>query len=516
MHLCQMELYFARLTLLFFGLLFLPVYGGATTWEVSNPLQELYEASFHLDASAFDRLYDSYSEMEGGEPLLHLIKDKNEFLQIIVANNEELHSRYFDESKKRLRGISMLDTRSAQFYYCQAEILLHRAFVRIHNKEYFKAARELNQAYKLLKSCKRLFPDFRLSEKGLALIHSLVGQFSGFQKTMLKLFTSLDGVSGQGTQEIEILTKWSELSSGFWRDEILMTHALIKGHVHGFWDEADALLTRVSEHRKSSLVMRWFMAQVAVKARDNEKVILLLIDQDNRQIPLFNYMLGNALLYNGDKRCVNQFNEFVERNTSQERVASAYQKLAWSVLLLEQDTSRYFQYMSKILQCEKLSREDDKQAYNEAFVIQKGRGGVPNLPLLLARLQFDGGYFADALTTLENVDHSKFRRQEQLEFFYRKGRILQELNLDAVALTSFRHVINNGQHSTAYYACNAALQSGIIHFQNQNFEKAAEYLALCLRLSPKEYKKSIHNEAKVLQGRIKRSVSAMNSVYGGG
>ena len=54
-----------------------------------------------------------------------------------------------------------------------------------------------------------------------------------------------------------------------------------------------------------------------------------------------------------------------------------------------------------------------------------------------------------------------------------------------------------------YFACNAALQMGLIYEEQKQYAKAREYLTVCLSLSPSEYKNSLHQKAKTVLDRIK-------------
>jgi hypothetical protein len=54
-----------------------------------------------------------------------------------------------------------------------------------------------------------------------------------------------------------------------------------------------------------------------------------------------------------------------------------------------------------------------------------------------------------------------------------------------------------------YFAENAALQSGIIHEQNKDYNNAAKCFRLCLSMKNTEYKNSLDQKARLGLKRIK-------------
>src|SRR5512141_1168485 len=114
--------------------------------------------------------------------------------------------------------------------------------------------------------------------------------------------------------------------------------------------------------------------------------------------------------------------------------------------------------------------DNDKQAGRE--VRSKER---PNLVLLKARLLSDGGYTDRALhVLLDQPVHNVIKTpKELLEYTYRLGRIYQQSGNPSRALNYFEITIRDGMNQSWYFAENAALQSGLIYEQNNDWVNAA-------------------------------------------
>jgi len=116
--------------------------------------------------------------------------------------------------------------------------------------------------------------------------------------------------------------------------------------------------------------------------------------------------------------------------------------------------------------------------------------------LIKVRMQYDGGYYQEALDLLQKEKPTFEKEIFQIEFDYRLGRIQQQLKNTTLAIRSYQKTVKAGEDLPEYFACNAALQIGIIYEQLNDCVKAREWFGRCTDIKPKEYKASIHQKAK--------------------
>jgi TolA-binding protein len=76
------------------------------------------------------------------------------------------------------------------------------------------------------------------------------------------------------------------------------------------------------------------------------------------------------------------------------------------------------------------------------------------------------------------------------------GRITQMLKNYDKAIVYFIETVEKGKSSSNYYACNAALQLGIIYEDLKQNTAAKKYYNICLDLYPDDYSDIFHGKAK--------------------
>ena len=171
---------------------------------------------------------------------------------------------------------------------------------------------------------------------------------------------------------------------------------------------------------------------------------------------------------------------------------AAQQKLAWHALLVQNDEAAYRKLIAKVDGLGNEMLDEDKSAQKEFE-----SGETPNRVLLKARLQFDGGFYKEALQTLVNSDSKSLKtKDEDLEFTYRLGRIHHELGNMKDAISYYNLTIDSGRNSTRYFAANASLMLGLIYEMDGEYQKAIEAFKDCSEFNHTEYRNSIGQKAK--------------------
>ena len=94
-------------------------------------------------------------------------------------------------------------------------------------------------------------------------------------------------------------------------------------------------------------------------------------------------------------------------------------------------------------------------------------------------------------------------KKDQLEFTYRLGRITHQQNRPQEAIRFYLQTVEEGQNEEYYFACNAALQIGILYEEQKKFAAAKDYYDKCLSMKPSEYKNGLHQKAKAGLNRLK-------------
>lgn len=429
-----------------------------------------------------------------------LIEDYIDFFTIFINEEEEEFKRLEKNKFKRLEKIRDADPYSPYYNYCQAEIYLHWALVRLKFEEYFTTFGEVKNAYRLLKNNQETFPHFVANKKSLGILHALIGTIPENYQWGVKLLGGMEGSIAQGQQEIEAVLEFSKTNDFIFEEETVFMYSLLLLHLKNNIGQAWETISGSSLDPKANPLACFALANVAMRTGRNDQAIDYLTDRPTGDqfapFPYLNYMLGLTKLYRLDSDAAVYLQKYVDDFKGLNYIKEAYQKMAWS-RLIEGDETGYHNYMKQCASFGAAVIGGDKMALREAEA-----GQAPNPILIKARLLFDGGYYERAASTLEANEVDFLAGEHRLEYLYRLGRIYHLSDQQRQAIKNYKATISEGEDHPAYYACNAALQLGIIYEQAGNVTDARTWFKRCLSIKPKEYRSSLHQKAKAGLNRL--------------
>jgi hypothetical protein len=174
----------------------------------------------------------------------------------------------------------------------------------------------------------------------------------------------------------------------------------------------------------------------------------------------------------------------------------ACRKVAWYHLLRGNEQG-YRTWMERIRTAERPRTEQDLAAWREAR-----ERPVPDPALLRARLLFDGGYYRRAYEELLRYPEAAYTGDNALEYVYRRARIAHALKHWEEAERYYRLTIEKGAQNPIYYACQSALQLGLMYEHTNRCVQAKQAYRTCLHLKPQLYRVSLHAKAKAGLARL--------------
>jgi tetratricopeptide (TPR) repeat protein len=209
------------------------------------------------------------------------------------------------------------------------------------------------------------------------------------------------------------------------------------------------------------------------------------------------FLYGDAKLNKLDSNADVYIKKFLADNKGRSYQKEALRKLAWFNLIYD-NPSMYKKNMQQILTLKDAPSDEDKSAQKEAQ-----QNYLPNKELLKARILFDGGYFDNALTTMNTVKPALLTdNRSKVEYYYRYARIYHELGEENNAVKFYLLTIQKGQLYDYYFAANSCIKLANI-FELQNKKKnAILYYQKAMNLDKDEYNNSINAEAKAGLNRL--------------
>ena len=489
-----------RKLFLFLFLLFTVPSLGQGYFECNAAIEEAYNLVITLQFDSAALKIEEIKRQEPNNLLIYHIENYIDFFTIFINEDEEEFERLEKNKNIRLEKIGHGDKKSPYYLFTKAEINLQWATVRLKFDQKFDAAREVYRAYKFLEKNQKKFPDFIENKKSLSIIHAL----SESIPSLIKKVVGVKGSIELGTKEIEEVVEYSKSHNFLFKDESYAVYAYILFYQNNKKEEAYKLLSEANlDHTKSPLLC-FLKANIAQKTGHNVEALKILEERPKSDafmsFPYLDFMYGKFKLYELDAGSQKYMLKFLEEFNGRHYIKEAYQKLAWYEIATNEDVVAYKKYMEL---CQKEGYDlvdEDKQALKESKDKE-----IPNTVLLRARLLFDGGYYGRAYSLLIQKAYLfvEDENKESLEFNYRMGRLSQELKNYPDAIMYYVMTINEGERIKSFMACNAALQTALIFEEQNKLGQAKKYFDLCLDLSPKRYKTSLHQKANSGLDRIK-------------
>jgi hypothetical protein len=472
----------------------LPSFASANFDFNANCLKA-YQYIFELRLNNARQLLNAEKKVHPKNAIVPLLENYIDYFHLITTESKADFDRLKEKKSDRLDQIEGDDENSPYYLYAQAEINLQWALLRGRYGEYFAAAREIKKASSQLQQNSRKFPGFHLNAKGLGLINAFLGNLpDGVLKKMLATL----GIKGNIEDGLAMLDKLAQNlpKSGYepFYEEVVFYYAFVMSDIVHSADAYSKTMKYTARISDSSLLKSYLQAYVCARNAHNEEAIAILSSRPAGEayqpFAYLELLMGTAKLNKLDYSAAANFKRFLLINKGVSYIKDANLHLAW-IALLNGDTGAYNAFVNKVKDTGYTFNEKDKQAMNEASA------PVPDTGLLKARLLFDGGYYIKALNLLSEHQAGDFKiEKDRIEYYYRMGRINDELGRDETALQNYQRTVNAGKNSKYYYAANSALNMGKIYMRKKNEAKARICFNMAINMKNHEYENSIETQAK--------------------
>jgi len=466
---------------------------------------EAYDLILSLRFKEADQAIQQLESADPSNLVVHHLANYLDIFALFISEDKALFRDRKGKKEERLRLLQQGDPNSPWYLYVQADVRLQWALMRLRFGELLGAFNDISKAYQLLERNQHQYPDFMPNYKDLGMLHAVVGTVPDQYQWGVRLLSGLDGSIARGERELKSVLDYGRKHPEFhFTQETAVLYAYVQLHLLRKGEGAWQTVRAADLEPQKSLLHCFIMANIAMRTDRNEQALGILTNRpagpEYATFPYLHFMEGMVRLRKLEEGAGTYFNTYVQLFKGSNFVKEAYQKMAWASLL-EGNQEGYRRMMQECLQYGEAESGPDKNAMLEA---QSNR--IPPLPLLKARLLFDGGYHQRAYEVLEVHSGSDFSdTYHQLEFQYRMGRVFHGLEKYQPALLYYEKTIQAGKDLPYFFACNAALQKGLIYEEQGLINPAREAFEQCLSLNPDEYRTGLHHSAKAGLGRLEAS-----------
>ncbi|MBK9211445.1 MAG: tetratricopeptide repeat protein [Saprospiraceae bacterium] len=475
---------------------------GQQVFEWTPRAIQGYQYATSLQLNNALKVVDEMKKQEPNNMLVYFIEDYIDFFNLFIGEERTTYQLLKNKKDIRLKMIRKGNENSPYYKFCQADIYLHWALVKLKFNEKTSAALDIRKAYSLLNQNENDFPNFMPNKKSLGVMHALIGTIPSNYKWLSNII-GITGTIDQGIQEIQLALNQAQNKEKIFELETVVMFAFMMLYLQNSPESAWSIVSTSSLNHKTNPLANFALANIASRTGRNEEAIRILKQRPKSQEFLPFYYLdlleGMVKLKKLDLSAEKNIQVFLQNFKGENYIKEAFQKLGW-IGILKNNNQSYFRCMQKCIQKGANETDEDKSAFFEA---QKAK--VPHIELLKARLLSDGGYAIQAHRTLINASNIIFEDKEYLlEFNYRLGRSYQMLKNYHDAIETYEKVIEMGENNPAYFACRSALSIGNIYEDQKKYDKAVSYYEKCLEMEPSEYANGLHQKAEAGINRIRK------------
>ena len=480
----------------------LPTAFAGKYFDFSPAVRDAYQKAVSLRLGESQAALDLLRTSEPDNLMPVYIANYVDFLTVFVNENKTEYQRLSRNMDPRLDKLSRGDRSSPYYLYTQAQVRLQWAILRLRFNDYLAGASDIKQAYALLEENQRRFPDFIANKMSLGIMHALVGNVPEEYRWAIRGLGGMSGSTTQGVREMEEVLAYAKKNTFIFEDEAVAAYSFLQLFLNNQGELAWQTIKNSQLDPRSNPLAAFLLATVAMRVGHNDEAIRYLQDCPTawpyQPFPERSYLLGLARLRRLDPDANGPLQTFLSTSRGTDGIKEGYQKLAWYHLLHGQ-TDGYTTNMNYVKSKGASSNESDAAALREAR-----SGEWPDVRLLKARLLFDGGYYQRAYDLLKDAGPQYAPNQQlDLEYGYRLGRITHRMGKAYDATRWYQQTIDRGAANPGYFACNAALQLGLLYEEERDFAKARHAFNRCLALKPSVYAASLHAQAKAGLSRLK-------------
>lgn len=424
-----------------------------------------------------------------------LVADCADFVELLVTQDASRYEATNAAQEARLAILAKVPA-SALRDYALAEIRVHQALTQVVFRHEVRGAWNLHQAVGLVETVAKRYPTFVPARKTLGLCQFGIGSLPEGYHWFLRLL----GLRGSVEDGLRNLTQAATQPNDFQVESQILL-ALIREAYYKRGPESLALAARLAREQSDNLLFSYLVISLNKRQHHGEVALAAYRARPagSAYLPLayLHHMAGDLLLYRGDYAASEIENQqFLREYRGEHYRKDAAFKLYLVAWLGGAPAATTARYREQINQAGPLTVEED--IYAQRFY----HDAQPLNPVLTrARFQTDGGYYQQALLTLQQFKLTPTTpAREQLEAPYRRARVWQGLERTDSASADYRRTLRMSVALGAppyYFAPQAALQLGYIAQAAGQRAAAKAYFEQAITFPKHEYKNSTDQKAKL-------------------
>ena len=424
-----------------------------------------------------------------------LVADCADFVELIVSQDASRYEATLAAHEARLATLAKAPA-SALRDYAQAEISLHQALAQIGFHHEVRGAWNLRRTAGLMAEVAARYPAFVPARKTLGLCQFGIGSLPEGYHWFLRLL-GLRGSVEEGLRNLGV----AAAQPNDFQTESQILLALIRESYYKQGSESLVLANRLAREQPDNLLFSYLVISLNKRQHHGDEALAAYRTKPTGAaylpVGFVHHLAGDLLLYHGDYAAsLAENQQFLREFKGDYYRKDAAFKLYLAAWLGGAPAATQERYRQQINQEGPLTIEED--IYAQRFY----HDAQPLNPILTrARLQTDGGYYTQALSTLHQFrTMATTPPRDQLEAPYRRARVWQGLGRLDSARADYQRTLRRSAalgEPAYYFAPQAALQLGYLAQGAGQRAAAKGYFERAMAYSKHEYKNSTDQKAKL-------------------
>jgi hypothetical protein len=421
-----------------------------------------------------------------------LVADCLDITELLVSQDATRYEAVVAAQDRRLHALENSSEAGALRAYALAEIRLHQAAAQVVFGHEVQGAWSLRKSYQQMQAVVQQFPQYLPARKTLGMLQFFIGSLPESYRWFLKLL-GLPGSVEAGLHNMRL----AATQANDFQLEARLILALLEGTYYKKPEAALQLVESLRRQQPDNLLLGYLLVSLHKKQHHTNAALKAYracpAGPDYLALPYLHHMAADLLLYQGQYAASMRENQqFLQLYRGQHYRKDAAFKLylaAW----LSHDAATADKYRRQIDAGGRTVLEEDN--YAQRFFEEK----LPlNRTLTRARLQIDGGYYLDALRTLDSFQVLRTTPlRDRLEEPYRRARAYHLLGHPDSARLLYARTIALAGNAPYYFAPQSALQLGYLYQLEGQKNTARVYFKKALSYPKHEYKNSTDTKAKL-------------------
>ncbi|HMH22916.1 MAG TPA: hypothetical protein VK563_14115 [Puia sp.] len=467
---------------------------GQKRFDFNSNCQEAYRQIVQLKLEAGARLLDAEKKRDPDNLIPVLLENYIDFFILFFNEDPAEYKARKDNLDKRIQLMNEGPESSPFYLFSKSVIHFQWAAVKVKFGSNWDAGWEFRRSFLQSKDNEKKFPEFKPASMLSGAMQVVAGTIPDGYKWLSGLL-GIKGNIGTGMRQLQQFLSQTDGWSALYRDEAIFYYLYLKFYIENKREEVFAFIRQNKLDVKNNHLYTYLAANLGNNDQQSAYVQRVIQQKNNSpdylDMPVWDQQMGYASLNHLDPEAHIYFERFLNNFKGRFYVKDVLQKLSW-YYYLRSDDQRAAAFREQVLQKGGMDSDADKQAMKEAK-----SGKWPDRRLLKARLLSDGGYYSEALQSLQGISPANFTLpEEKCELAYRLGRIYDGLGKEDEAISAYLTTITTGEHLKEYFAARAALQTGYIYEKRGEREKAIGFFKKCLSLKDHDYKNSLDQRAK--------------------